>query len=363
MQSSMADLTTLHVGGRIDTLLRPESRSELIDAVRSCDQRGIPIVIVGGGSNTVAADEPVSGTVIHVANQGITVSSDSCGGAWVEVGAGESWESLVQRAIVEEWVGIEALSGIPGYVGATPMQNVGAYGQEVAEVIARVETYDRVTGDLRTWAAGECEFGYRSSLFKRSQVESLRATDPLISQSRLRYVVLSVAFQFTTGNLGAPVTYGPLAKALGVDVGERVPSRWVREAVLELRRSKGMVLDSSDHDTWSVGSFFVNPIVPVHLLSNLTADAPRWETGADAVKLSAAWLVEQAGFTRGFCLTGRPQAALSTKHTLAITNRGGATAADVLTLAEAIQTGVWQQFGVWLTPEPAVLGRSDQLTR
>jgi len=200
-------------------------------------------------------------------------------------------------------------------------------------------------------------------LFKRSQVESLPATDPLISQSRLRYVVLSVAFQFTTGNLGAPVTFGPLAKALGVAVGERVPSRSVREAVLELRRSKGMVLDSSDHDTWRVGSFFVNPIVPVHLLSNLPADAPRWETGGDVVKLSAAWLVEQAGFTPGFCLTGRPQAALSTKHTLAITNRGGATAADVLALAQAIQTGVWQQFGVWLTPEPAVLGRTDQLTR
>ena len=328
----LADLTTLRVGGPAHEVIVAESDSDLIDAVRSGSA-----FILGGGSNVVISDDGVEGAVVLVRTRGVEVSVDPCAGAWVTVAAGESWDDLVARAVAEEWSGIEALSGIPGLTGATPIQNVGAYGQEVAQTIARVRAYDRMGGDVVTLPAGECGFGYRTSRFK---------ADPG------RYVVLSVEFQLPLGSLSAPIAYAELAGRLGVEVGARVPSVEVREAVLDLRRGKGMVLDPADHDTWTVGSFFTNPFID----GAAPEGAPAWSQSDGRIKTSAAWLVERAGFPRGFTLDGR--AALSSKHTLAITNRGEATAADVLRLARAIRDGVRDRFGITLEPEPTLVACS-----
>jgi UDP-N-acetylmuramate dehydrogenase len=284
------------------------------------------------------ADEGVERTVIRVLTQGVVVDLDSCSGAMVTVQAGETWDAIVARAVDEEWVGIEALSGIPGSVGATPIQNVGAYGQEVAQTIASVRVYDRYDRKIRTFAAADCGFTYRSSRFK---------AEPN------RFVVLTVTFQFPLGDLGAPVAYAELARTLGVEIGARAPAANVREAVLELRRSKGMVLDADDHDTWSAGSFFTNPILPASEAEALPADAPRWVQPDGSVKTSAAWLIEKAGFSRGH---GSGRVSLSTKHSLAITNRGGATTEELLALAREIRDGVVSAFGVTLVPEPVLVG-------
>jgi UDP-N-acetylmuramate dehydrogenase len=325
-----------------------ETDAELIEAVAAADASGQPIAIVGGGSNIVVGDSGLAGTVIVVRTRGVEVSVDSCSGAWVTVAAGEPWDDLVARAVAEEWSGIEALSGIPGLTGATPIQNVGAYGQEVANTIARVTAYNRVTGRVEVLPSGDCGFGYRNSTFK---------------QHPTRYVVLSVEFQLPLGSLSAPIAYAELADRLGVAVGDRAPAADVRTTVLELRRGKGMVLDPSDHDTWSVGSFFTNPIV---LSDRVPEGAPTWPVGgggaegpgagADLVKTSAAWLVDRAGFPRGYPEGGA--ARLSTKHTLAITNRGTATSADVVVLARTIRDGVRDRFGIELVPEPVLLGCS-----
>ena len=265
----------------------------------------------------------------------MTVAGDTCGGAFVTVAAGDVWDDLVARAVEEGWVGVEALSGIPGSVGATPVQNVGAYGQEVAGTIASVRCWDRVESAYRTFAVADCGFGYRTSRFKR---------DPG------RYVVLEVTFQLTLGHMGAPVRYAELARTLGVEPGSRAPSGAVREAVLGLRAGKGMVLDAQDHDTWSAGSFFTNPFVDPEVVPD---GAPRWEQPDGTVKTSAAWLIEHAGFGKGY---GNHRAALSTKHTLALTNRGGARTADLLALAGEVQRGVHERFGIWLDNEPVLVG-------
>jgi UDP-N-acetylmuramate dehydrogenase len=238
--------------------------------------------------------------------------------------------------VAEEWSGVEALSGIPGLTGATPIQNVGAYGQEVADTIARVTAYDRVARRAEIIAAGDCGFAYRASRFK---------ADPG------RYVILSVTFQLPLGSMSAPIGYAELAARLGVAVGERAASGDVREAVLDLRRGKGMVLDPADHDTWSVGSFFTNPVVEA---DRVPEGAPAWPQPQGGVKTSAAWLVERAGFPRGYPEGGA--ARLSTKHTLAITNRGSASTSDVIALAREIRDGVLGRFGIELTPEPVLLG-------
>ena len=238
-------------------------------------------------------------------------------------------------AVDKGWVGIEALSGIPGTTGATPIQNVGAYGQEVSQTVARVRTWDRKLRGIRTFAAGECAFGYRTSRFKQ---------DPG------RFVVLSTTFQFRLGDLGAPVQYAELAGALGIAIGERAPAREVREAVLDLRRRKAMVLDPEDHDTWSTGSFFTNPVVPADAVPD---GAPTWSQPDGLVKTSAAWLIEQAGFTKGY---GTDRVRLSSRHTLALTNRGGATTAELLDLAREIQVGVQERFGITLVNEPVLVG-------
>jgi UDP-N-acetylmuramate dehydrogenase len=244
----------------------------------------------------------------------------------------------VEHAIGRGWVGVEALSGIPGSVGATPIQNVGAYGQEVAETVASVRCWDRAGRRVTTLAAADCGFGYRTSRFK---------ADPA------RYVVLTVAFQFRLGDLGAPVRYAELARALGVRPGQRARMSEVRERVLGLRRRKGMVLDAADHDTWSVGSFFTNPFLSSAQAAALPDDAPRWEQPDGRVKASAAWLIERSGFAKGH---GNDRVRLSSKHTLALTNRGGASTEDLLALAAQVQRGVHRRFGIWLVNEPMLVG-------
>jgi UDP-N-acetylmuramate dehydrogenase len=340
----LADHTTLRVGGPAATFVEATTEAELLDVVRRCDEVGEPLLVLGGGSNLVVADEGFAGTVVEVATRGVDVDADEedtlacCGGVTLTVAAGEDWDALVARAVEQGWVGVEALSGIPGSVGATPIQNVGAYGQEVAQTVARVRTWDRVDRTPRTFAAADCGFSYRHSRFK---------ADPG------RHVVLDVTFLLRQGTLGAPVAYAELARTLGVEAGDRAPLADVRRAVLGLRAGKGMVLDAGDHDTWSAGSFFTNPLLAPEQADALPTEAPRWPQPDGAVKSSAAWLIEHAGFTKGY---GVGPARLSTKHTLAVTNRGGATTEDLLALAREVRDGVEKAFGVRLVNEPVTVG-------
>jgi len=337
----LADHTTLRLGGPARTWVRATSETELVDAVRRADEVGEKVLVLAGGSNLVVADEGIEGTVVEIATTGVSADHEgdepTCGGVLVTVAAGESWDRFVAQAVERGWVGVEALSGIPGSVGATPIQNVGAYGQEVAQTLARVRVWDRVLNGVRTFAATECGFGYRTSRFKK---------DPG------RHVVLEVTFQFRAGDLGAPVEYAELARTLGVEPGARAPMTDVRQAVLELRRGKGMVLDPEDHDTWSAGSFFTNPVVAA---DRVPEGAPAWpqDDPPGGVKTSAAWLIEHAGFGKGY---GDGEARLSTKHTLALTNRGHATTAELLDLAREIRDGVEQRFGIRLVNEPVLVG-------
>jgi UDP-N-acetylmuramate dehydrogenase len=338
----LAELTTLRVGGPAERLVTATTTDELVDAVREVDDADEQLLVLAGGSNLLVGDAPVPGTVVRVATSGVVVESlDDCGGASVRVAAGESWDALVERAVANGWVGIEALSGIPGSVGASPVQNIGAYGQEVADTIAAVRVWDRAGQQVVTVANADCRFAYRQSAFK--------GTD--------RYVVLDVLFQLRLGDLSAPVGYAALAQGLGVDVGARVPLADARAAVLEQRRRRGMVLDDADPDTWSAGSFFVNPVLSRRAYDELAvragAEPPAWPE-PQGVKTSAAWLIERAGFARGYGLPG--PASLSTKHTLAVTNRGTATAADVLAVAREVRDGVRDRLGVTLVPEPVLVG-------
>ncbi|MFT3860886.1 UDP-N-acetylmuramate dehydrogenase [Micropruina sp.] len=344
----LADHTTLRVGGTAKRWVEATTEAELVEAVRSADATGEPVLVLGGGSNVLVADDGFDGTVVHVATRGIALAGGSCaidepgaamcGGAVIEVAAGETWDDFVAHAIARQWRGIEALSGIPGSVGATPIQNVGAYGQEVAESLWSVRTWDRRTNGFRTFAVGDCGFGYRTSRFK---------TEPG------RYVVLSVTFQFQQGALSMPIRYGELSRRLQLDGRGRAPMSEVREAVLALRAGKGMVLDAADHDTWSAGSFFTNPILDAEQAAALPDAAPRFLQPDGRVKSSAAWLIEAAGFPKGF---GTAPAMLSTKHTLALTNRGGASADDLLALARQVRDGVCDRFGITLVPEPVLVG-------
>ena len=346
----LAALTSMRVGGPADRLVTAESIDDIVDAARQVDEADEPLLVVSGGSNLVVADEGFLGTVLRIASRGVRVESvDRCSGATIRVAAGETWDDLVVRAVTEGWSGIEALSGIPGCVGSTPVQNVGAYGQEVADTIAQVRVWDRDREAVRTLAASECGFAYRDSLFKH------RAG---------RLIVLDVVFQLPVADLSAPVRYADLAAALEVAEGERVPLADAREAVLAQRRRRGMVLDPADHDTWSCGSFFTNPILSKaeyqtlvdRVATRLGGPAPvppRWEAPT-GVKTSAAWLIERAGFGKGFGMPG--PAALSTKHTLAVTNRGTASAQEILALARTVRDGVADAFGVRLVNEPVLVG-------
>ncbi len=358
--TTFADLTTLRVGGKAGVLLDAATEDEIVDAVRGADDLGASLLVLGGGSNVVVSDEGFPGAVVRDGRATITAGSGSGNEVSVTVTAGTPWDEVVARAVDEGWVGVEAMSGIPGSAGATPVQNVGAYGQEVSEAIASVKVWDRSGGETRSLSRDECGFAYRDSLLKRSMRGE--AGDGRRWQPTPRFVVLEVVFRLEKGPVSTPIAYAELAKSLGVSVGRRVPLAEVREAVLALRRAKGMLLDSKDHDTWSVGSFFTNPILTADEASRLPEEAPRYpveggETGG-SVKTSAAWLIKRAGFGRGFALTLDAPVSLSTKHTLAVTNRGGATAADVLGLARHIRDGVREAFGITLEPEPVFVGLS-----
>ncbi|WP_089772894.1 UDP-N-acetylmuramate dehydrogenase [Ruania alba] len=349
----LADLTTFRVGGPAAQFVDAASEEELVQTIAAADRAGEPLLVLGGGSNMLVADEGFAGVVVRDARRGITVESqDSCGGAAVRVTAGQPWDDVVLRAVAEGWRGIEALSGIPGSTGATPVQNVGAYGQEVAEVISTVRTWDRAAGKVRTLARSELGFGYRSSVLKDSFGDDGTGTS---WRPTPRYVVLDVGFQFALADTSAPVRYPELASALGVSLGERAASAEVRDAVLSLRQGKGMVLDEADHDTWSAGSFFTNPVLSADRAARLPADAPRFPAG-EQVKTSAAWLISRAGFAKGYGSPG--PAALSTKHVLALTNTGGATAAELLALAREVRDGVRNRFDIVLAPEPVLVGTS-----
>ncbi len=334
----LADHTTFRVGGRARDFVVAGSEAELVETVTRLDRAGEPVLVLGGGSNLLIDDQPFDGTVIKIASRGIEVDDSGCGGAVVRVTAGENWDSFVATAVEREWSGIECLAGIPGLVGATPIQNLGAYGAEVSQLIASVETIDRSTGQRARFAAADCGFGYRHSRFKAEPG---------------RYLVLAVTFQLPHGSLSAPIGYAELGRALGVELGERVPAAAVREAVLGLRAGKGMVLDADDHDTWSAGSFFTNPVLRAEEAGRLPADAPRWPAEDGMIKTSAAWLIDHAGFRKGY---GAPPATLSSKHVLALTNRGGATAADLLGLAREVRAGVRAAYGIELVPEPVLVG-------
>ena len=337
MTEQLSRHTTFHLGGPARRLIVATTEQQLIGAVSGGDSRGEPVLVLGGGSNVLIADEGFDGTVVKVASRGVRADISDCAGADISVAAGETWDDLVAHAVASGWSGMETLSGIPGSVGAVPIQNVGAYGAEVATLIQRVRTWDRAEGAIRTFAAAECDFSYRTSRFKREAG---------------RYVVLRVDFQLPLGDLGQPIRYPELARALGVEAGQRAPATQVREKVLAIRRGKGMVLDESDHDTWSAGSFFTNPVLTPEQAAALPAEAPRFPAG-EGVKTSAAWLIQHAGFPAGY---GSGPATLSTRHVLALTNRGQATTADVVSLAREIRDGVRERFGITLVPEVNLVG-------
>ena len=349
---ALSGLTTMRVGGPAQRLVTVATTDELVDAIREIDDADEPLLVISGGSNLVVCDDGFAGSVVRIATRGVSVQSADSGAVRVRVAAGEVWDEVVVQAVEQGWSGIEALSGIPGCAGATPIQNVGAYGQEVAQTITGVRVWDRREQQVQTFDNADCQFTYRNSLFK---------AEP-------RYVVLEVVLALAVSTLSGPVDYAGLAHTLGAHAGQRVPLADAREAVLALRRQKGMVLDASDHDTWSCGSFFTNPVMSAGSYGTLQDRVrarlgpgdddrpPRFEGPDGQVKTSAAWLIDKAGFSRGYRMPG--PAALSTKHSLAVTNRGSASAAANVALAREICEGVHDAFGVSLANEPVLVGIS-----
>jgi len=361
-QTLLADYTTLRLGGPAGRFVRAASDAELIATVRAADAEGEPVLVLGGGSNLVVADDGFPGLVVQVMTGGVSLAAGDQD-VLVAAAAGEDWDGLVRRAVDEDLAGIECLAGIPGLTGATPIQNVGAYGQEVAQTIVAVRAYDRVMDAEVELPAAECGFGYRTSAFKRHATGG-RGARLNAAAATGRHVVLGVTFRLTADPLSRPVRYAELARKLGVGEGDRVPLADVRTAVLELRRGKGMVLDAADPDTRSAGSFFTNPVLTTGQLAGLeaalaarggSAKAPRYAAGDGLVKVPAGWLIEQAGFGRGYPGSDAAGARISTKHTLALTSRGG-SAADLLRLAREVRDGVLDAFGVRLENEPVLVG-------
>lgn len=328
----LAPLTTLRLGGPARRLVDATSGDEIVAALRTADG---PVLLMGGGSNLVIADAGWPGTVVRVGSAGRAARRGPDGSVLLTVEAGEDWDGVVAAAVADGLGGLECLSGIPGRTGATPVQNVGAYGVEIADLLVDVDLYDRRTDTVRDHVpASALGLAYRTSVLK----------------GRADAVVLRVRFALTADGSSAPIRYAELARSLGVEPGERVPAAAARDVVLALRRGKGMVADPADHDTWSVGSFFTNPVVDQDAAPR---DAPRWPAGPDRVKVSAAWLIENAGFARGF---GGPHVALSGRHVLALTHRGGGTTAELLGLAAQVRDGVEARFGIRLEPEPVLVG-------
>lgn len=335
MPDALADLTTLRLGGPAQRVVAATSTDELIDLVRTADAAGEPVLLVGGGSNLVVSDDGWDGLVVLIRTTEVQVAQSLDGSVGVTVDAGANWDDLVAHSVEDGLSGLAAMSGIPGSVGATPVQNVGAYGSEVADVLTGLTVLDRRTGEVEQWNPERCRFGFRTSAFKHTD----------------RYVVLSVGLRLPRSADAPPVRYLEVARRLGIEPGGVAPSTEVRDVVLELRRSKGMVLDPHDHDTWSVGSFFVNPFVAPDVVPD---GCPHWVVD-NQVKLSAAWLIESAGYGKGYGLD-RGSVAVSTKHSLALTNRGGATTAELLDLAREIRDGVEARFGIRLRPEAHLIG-------
>jgi UDP-N-acetylmuramate dehydrogenase len=361
----LAGYTTLGLGGPAGVFVSADSEQDLIDAVRSADKVGEPVLLIGGGSNLVVSDEGFPGTVIHVNTRGLTYVDAGAGAMDVTVTAGSDWDDVVAATVAEGLAGLEPLSGIPGRAGATPIQNVGAYGREVAEVITRVRVYDRQQDQIRVIPNESCQFAYRTSLFKSGRPESLvsRPGDaPSQSAGRPRYVVLDVTFRLARQSLSMPVKYAELASELGVAMGGQAAVGEVRAAVIKIRSRKGMVLNPGDPDTRSAGSFFTNPVITAEEFAGVEAAAaargvapvPRYPAADGLVKIPAAWLIERSGFAKGY---GAPAPArVSSKHTLALVNAGEATTSDLLALAREIVAGVQSAFGVTLTPEPILIG-------
>ncbi len=332
----LSSLTTLGLGGPARSLRRAGTTAELMAVLRECDTGGEPVLLLGGGSNVVVSDAGFAGTVVQIASRGLEVD-----GTMVRADAGTSWDTVVAQTVQLGLAGFEALSGIPGSTGATPIQNVGAYGQEVADTLISVSVMDRMSGAVREVAAADCGLGYRTSIFKH----------------QTRYVVLSATFGLRDHQGGSePIRYAELARTLGVEVGERAGLGEVRNAVLELRRAKGMLIDPADPDSRSAGSFFTNPVLSAGDYAAACAlagvELPSYEA-ADGRKVPAAWLIEQAGFGKGW---GTGRVGISSRHTLALINRGGGTTEELLSLARLIRDGVHDRFGVMLSPEPVFVG-------
>lgn len=398
---SFADITTIHIGGRIRKFIQPRSRVDLISALIDADSTGQPLCVIGGGSNMLVSDSDFEGTVIRDARRSVSILDEATPAepgkpkiVHVEAEAGVNWDDFVSYTVRMGLAGVEGLSGIPGTVGASVVQNIGAYGQEVATSVDSVQVWDRQDKKVRNFVGTDLSFGYRTSLLKktmyRDQAEGTNQRIPSPYFPSPQYVVLSVTFALTHSQTGV-VGMSQLAKALGVDLGERMGTQEIRNTVLSIRASKGMVEDPARyrnpwmrgtkmtenlgdsgsesepdsalvHDQWSCGSFFVNPVIPAKLAdSQLPADAPRFPAalpdGGAGIKTSAAWLIDHAGFHKGFTLNGR--AAVSSRHTLALTNRGKASSKDMVELAQTIQEEVRKNFGIDLVPEPVFVGFSD----
>jgi UDP-N-acetylmuramate dehydrogenase len=335
--NDLANHTTLGVGGPAAKIVHAKTEAELISAVKAADESKLPILILGGGSNVLISDSGFSGTVIKVETTGNSFEIDACSGGTLTVSAGADWDEFVSFTIEKGLANLESLSGIPGTVGGAPIQNIGAYGHEVSEVIARVRTFDRKQLEVKTFTASQCEFSYRNSIFK-SEPE--------------RYVILDVTFQLRIGEASLPIGYAELAKELGVEIGARVAITKVRDAVLKLRGAKGMLLGQGIK---SAGSFFMNPILDKSAADKLPSDAPRWPMPDGRIKTSAAWLMEHAGVSKGDQLAG---AQISPKHVLALSNAGDATAKDLIELARSAQEKVRAKFGIILQSEVQLVGLS-----
>ena len=331
----LAALTTLRLGGPARHLVTVTEDAQIPELVRGTE----PVLVLAGGSNVVVSDDGFAGTVLLLRTQGFRPVPEA-DGVNLTLAAGEPWDDVVARTVAEGWSGIECLSGVPGSAGATPIQNVGAYGQEITETLLSVEAYDRNLGRMVTFTPAECGLGYRMSVFKHVD----------------RWVVLSVTLRLHRSDLSMPIRYAELARALGVSVGDRAPLADVRATVLKLRAGKGMVLDPDDPDTYSAGSFFTNPVIDADAFAEVReradVEVPSWPGEDGTVKVSAAWLIEHAGFTKGYSGDG---VAISSKHTLALTNRGRGTTRALLDLAREIRDGVRERFGVELRPEPVLV--------
>ncbi|MGZ4184747.1 MAG: UDP-N-acetylmuramate dehydrogenase [Solirubrobacteraceae bacterium] len=345
-QVPLSELTTLRVGGPARRLVTAATVEEVIEVVAGADAAGEALLIIAGGSNLLIGDQGFDGTVVQMALGGIAIG-ETGDGVRLVAGAGEPWDRVVAACVDAGLAGVECLSGIPGSTGATPIQNVGAYGQDVSETVVSVSAYDRRSQTVVELEPGQCGFGYRTSAFKGSD----------------RYVVLRVAFALDRSPLARGIRYAELARALGVEPGGRPSLGATREAVLELRRGKGMVIDPDDPDSVSAGSFFLNPILSREAFTSVQRRAaqrlgegtqvPVWPDADGSVKTSAAWLIEHAGFHRGY---GNGRAGISSKHTLAIVNRGGASSEELVAVAREMRDGVQDAFGVELHPEPKLVG-------